>query len=285
MNSLNKRQIYLHLLNDIALKRFFFILITFFVLSITKSTAQYTTGVTGLLHMPSAEMQEDGTFMIGGNFMNKKNLPNKYRWYYNSYNYYINITFLDRIEISYICTLVKGIPNTKFWPEQTWNKFVNQDRHFAGRIQVLKEKELWKYMPSIVLGVNDPTTGSGGGDYTKMNVKGTGNGYFNRWYVAMTKHFDTPYGELGVHAAYLYNRRTDYHLNGPAVGVNFRPTVHPELNIIAEYDAKTINVGAIYSLWHDHFNITLEMQEGKYFSGGFVYKVNLLGGNRWSSWK
>ena len=34
------------------------------------SHAQLTDGVTGLLHMPSAEMQKDGTLMIGGNFMN-----------------------------------------------------------------------------------------------------------------------------------------------------------------------------------------------------------------------
>lgn len=266
------------------MKRFAFLFIIFFALSIAKSNAQYTTGVTGLLHMPSAEMQEDGTVMIGGNFLNKENLPNK-RWYYNTFNYYMNITFLSRIEISYICTLVKGIPNSSYWPKETWNKFVNQDRHFAARLQVLKENEFWEYMPSVVLGVNDPTTGAGGGDYASMSVEGAGNGYFNRWYMAMTKHFNTPYGEIGGHIAYLYNKRTDYHLNGPAIGVNFRPAVHPDLNIIAEYDSKTFNVGAIYSLWHDHFNVMVEMQEGRYFSGGIVYKVNLLGGNRWSDWK
>ena len=254
-------------------------------MSITTSHAQLTNGVTGLLHMPSAEMQKDGTFMFGGNFMNKKNLPSDYWWGYNSYNYYINITFFKRLEFSYVCTLVKGQENISYWPKQTWNKFVNQDRHFAARFQAVKEGEFWKYMPSIVLGVNDPTTGSGGGDYTKLKVKGDGNGYFNRWYIAMSKHFDIPYGELGVHLAYLYNRRKDYHLNGPAIGVNFKPDDCKDLNVILEYDAKTINFGAIYSLWHDHINILAEMQEGKYFSGGVTFKVNLLGGNNWNSWK
>lgn len=246
--------------------------------------AQFTSGVTGLLHMPNADMQEDGTFLLGGNFLNKHNLPSDKWWGYNSYNYFINITFFDRIEISYICTLVQGKKNDYHWPESTYGKFVNQDRQFAGKLQLVKEEEWWKYMPSIIVGVNDPTTG-GNSDYTDFDVSGSrNNGFFNRWYIAMTKHFQLKgMGELGVHAAYLYDKRTDYPLNGPAFGLNFRPNFHKNLNLIAEYDAKTINVGATYSLWADHFNFLFELQEGKYISAGLVYKVNLKGGNNWKS--
>ena len=251
-------------------------------LGIGKIHAQFTNGVTGLLHMPNAEMQADGTFVAGGSFLNKHNLPSDYWWGYDTYNYFINITFFSRVEISYICTLVKGQKEISYWPQVTWGKFCNQDRHFAARLQVVKEGEWWKHMPSIVLGVNDPTTG-GKLDYTDFDVAGNSNGYFNRWYIAMTKHFHIPYGELGVHAAYLYNKRTDYPLNGPAFGINFRPDFHRNLNIIAEYDAKTINVGATYALWADHFNFLFELQEGKYISAGLVYKVNLKGGNRWKA--
>ena len=246
--------------------------------------AQLTNGVTGLLHMPSADMQRDGTLMIGGNFLNRHNLPNNFWWGYNSYNYFLNVTFLKRLEIAYVCTLFKGKKENSYWPEITWGKFVNQDRHFAARLQVLREGEWWKHMPALVLGVNDPTTGSGG-DYTNMAVEGNGNGYFNRMYLAMTKHFDVRVGELGVHAAWLYNRRTDYPLNGPAVGVNFKPAFHKELNLIAEYDSKTVNVGFTYSMWSDHFNLLFELQDGKYVSAGLVYKVNLIGGNRWKHWR
>lgn len=249
------------------------------------SKAQITDGITGLLHMPTAEVQNDATFMLGGNFLSKKNLPNKRWWGYDTYNYFINITFLDRVEISYICTLVKGkAGNGYHWPESTYGRFVNQDRHFAGKIQLVKEGEWWKHMPSIAVGVSDPTTG-GGSDYLDMEVSGNkNNGFFNRWFASMSKHFQfKEVGELGVHATYLYNKRTDYPLNGPAFGVNFRPNFHRNLNFIAEYDAKTINVGATYSLWADHFNFLFELQEGKYISAGLVYKVNLKGGNRWKS--
>lgn len=248
-----------------------------------KGHAQLTDGMTGLLHMPNAEVQQDATFMLGGNMLHKNNIPNKSWWgNYNTYNYYVNVTLFGRIEVAYICTLVQG-KNNGFWPEQTWGKFTNQDRHFAGKIQLVKEGEWWKHMPAIAVGISDPTSGSGG-DYTNMVVSGSGNGYFNRLFVAITKHFNIKkIGELGVHATYLKNERTDYPLNGPAFGVNFRPNIHKNLNLIAEYDAKTINVGAIYSLWADHFNLLFELQEGKYISAGLVYKVNLKGGNKWNS--
>ena len=250
------------------------------------SRAQLTDGMTGLLHMVNAEVQKDGTFMLGGNMLHKKNIPSPHWWItntgnYNTYNYYINLTLFDRIEVAYICTLIKGRPN---WPSFTWEKFTNQDRHFAGKIQLIKEGEWWKHMPAIAIGVSDPTTGGIAGDYSDINVSGNGNGFFNRWFIAMSKHFHIQNsGELGIHATYLYNQRTDYPLNGLGWGINFRPDFHRNLNIIIEHDTKTLNIGALYSLWADHFNVLFELQDGKYISAGLVYKVNLLGGNRWKS--
>ena len=204
--------------------------------------AQFTNGITGLLHMPNAEVQKDATFMIGGNFLNKHNLPSDRWWGYDTYNYYLNFTFLDRIEISYICTLVQGKNNGYHWPVFTYGKFVNQDRHFAWKIQLVKEGEWWKHMPAIAVGVSDPTTGSAG-DYTNMGVQGSGNGYFNRWFAAISKHIQLKsIGELGLHATYLYNERTDYPLNGLGWGINFRPNLHRTLNLIMENDTKTFNV-------------------------------------------
>ena len=246
-----------------------------------KSYAQLTDGMTGLLHIPNAEIQKDATFMLGGNYLNKNNLPNDNWWGHNTYNYYLNITFFNRIEISYICTLVQGKPNG-FWPEQTWGKFTNQDRHFAAKFQIIKEGEWWEYMPAIAVGVSDPTTGSSG-DYLNMVTSGNGNAYFFRWFISSSKHFNIPYGQLGIHATYLKNNRFDYPLNGLGWGINFRPNIHKNLNLIVEHDTKTLNIGALYSLWADHFNVLFELQDCKYISAGLVYKVNLLGGNRWKS--
>ena len=138
-------------------------------------------------------------------------------------------------------------------------------------------------MPAIAIGVSDPTTGAGT-DYSDMAVSGSGNGFFNRWFAAMSKHYHfNGIGEIGVHATYLYNERTDYHLKGWGWGINFRPDIHQNLNLIIEHDTITLNLGALYSLWVDHFNLLFELQDCKYISAGLVYKVNLIGGNRWKN--
>lgn len=260
------------------------LVIIFSLINTAYSFSQLTNGVTGLLHLPNAEVQNDGVFMMGGNFLNKENLPSKYWWNHDTYNYFLNVTLFDRIEISYICTLVKGQPGKGYWPSITWGKFVNQDRQFAGKIQLVKEGEWWKHMPAIAVGANDPTTGTGG-DYLNLAVSGSkNNGFFNRYYAAITKHFHIKQiGEVGLHATYLYNQRTDYPLDGMGWGINFRPDLHRNLNLIVEHDTKTLNVGALYSLWADHFNVLFELQDCKYISAGLVYKVNLKGGNRWKS--
>ena len=59
----------------------------------TKIYAQFTDGMTGLLHMVNAEVQKDATVMVGGNMLHKYNIPNLDWWKtntgnYNTYNYY-----------------------------------------------------------------------------------------------------------------------------------------------------------------------------------------------------
>ena len=104
--------------------------------------AQFTTGTTGLLNMPTAEMQRDKTFMFGGGFLEKHATPA--RWTYNTWNYYINITFFPWLEVAYDCTLHKAMKcdpvyGCGFWILSTYGKFVNQDRNFSVRLRLLKE--------------------------------------------------------------------------------------------------------------------------------------------------
>lgn len=47
--------------------------------------AQYTMGTTGMMNIPTAEMQQTGTFMIGGNYLPEELNPFKY----NSGNYFV----------------------------------------------------------------------------------------------------------------------------------------------------------------------------------------------------
>ena len=237
--------------------------------------AQFTYGTTGLLHMPTADMQQDKTFMAGGGYLNSHATP--YHWTYNTWNYYVNITFFPWLEVAYTCTIFDE------WLENRKVHMKNQDRSFHGRLRVWKEGWWKEWTPQIVAGVNDFTTGASSIDYTNMAVEGDGNGFFNRYYIAATKHLSW-YGEWGIHAAYVYNRRNKDKLNGVAVGMDYQFALSGEepwqkavngLNLMAEYDSKFVNVGARYTFWKDHINLVCELRECKYPSVGVFFKVHL----------
>ena len=83
------------------------ILFLLFFVMIGAVHAQFTYGTTGLLNMPTADMQRDKTFMFGGGFLEKHATPA--RWTYNTFNYYLDITIFPWLEVSYICTLHKAM--------------------------------------------------------------------------------------------------------------------------------------------------------------------------------
>lgn len=277
---------------------------------------QYTYGTTGLLNMPTADMQRDKTFMFGGGYLEKH--ASTARWFYDTWNYYINITIFPWLEVSYDCTLHKavkddyGTETSGFWVPSTYGKFVNQDRNFTVRLRVWKEGWWKPWIPQIVVGGNDALHNS----WESGNKFGTTaqktNGFLNRYYIAITKHFEfRNVGKLGAHISYLYNRRSDYPLNGVAVGANFKfqflekdsalkrainglnfmveaypadgrgylykdsfePQAHLERGVaVGKYD---INVGASYSIWKDYINLIGELYGCKDFSGGVQFKVHL----------
>ena len=252
--------------------------------------AQARFGTTGLLSMPTADMQRDKTSMIRVNMIDKHILSSywskgkEYNPY--TYSYYVNITFFPWLEVAYTCTLVKGRYNSNYWPEQTWGKFVNQDRNFSGRLRFWKEGWWKAWTPQIVFGANDPGSfdGNGGGNINFSQESGTHN-YFNRFFLTATKHLDfRNIGELGVHAAYIYSRATGLRYEGPALGTNFRFRLSEisflnkalnGLNLMAEYDARTVNVGFNYSVWKDRFNLTAALNDGKYLSAGVYFRISL----------
>ncbi len=229
---------------------------------------QFSYGVTGLLHTPSAEMQQDKTVMIGGGFLNEELTPPRFN--YNTYNYYLNVTIFPFLEVAYTCTLFKVTPE---WGVQSqMGKFTNQDRYFSFRIQALREGQLLKYMPAVVIGTSDPFTESRGGEI--MPTGDGGNGYFSRFYIAATKHIPIKQEKIAIHLSYLYNRRQDYHLNGITGGISYNPSILPDLRMIVEYDSHDYIIGANY-LFFKHLLAQTMLQKGKYFSGGLTYLIHL----------
>jgi len=77
----------------------FIIIISIFISNFIPIHSQTTTGVTGLLHMPNAEMHNDGTVMIGGNFLNENNLPSDSWWGHDTYNYFIKLPGFNTLRV------------------------------------------------------------------------------------------------------------------------------------------------------------------------------------------
>lgn len=125
--------------------------------------AQYSMGNTGLLNIPTADMQKAGTFMGGGNYLPNGMTP----FNFNTGNYFVNITFLSFLELSYRCTLLK---TTRYDGKKG---YFQQDRSLSARIRPIEEG---KYHPAIVIGTNDP-------------FKDTGTNYFATIYGVLTKGF------------------------------------------------------------------------------------------------
>ena len=253
------------------------------------ANAQALMGTTGLLHAPTADMQRDKTFMFGGNYLNANPLSTHFRSSEVGYtfNYYINITMFPWLEVAYICTLVHADYGSTYFPEQSWGKFANQDRAFSARLRLWKEGWWKEWMPQIVLGLDDPTSHAdhGGGELVSGNTSDSNN-YATRYYLAVTKHLDFQnVGELGIHAAFVCgNAKGIEHYKRPSFGANFR-FAFPEasainkaingLNIMAEYDSRTINSGFEYSFWEDYINAVVELNRCKYVSCGLIFKVHL----------
>ena len=104
------------------------------------------------------------------------------------------------------------------------SNFTNQDRSFHFRLRVWKESWWKPWTPQVVLGANDAISDSAnGGSLSNQQNQDYGNGFWNRYYLAVTKHIDfEDVGTLGVHVSWIYSNRFDNKLNNPAMGANFR---------------------------------------------------------------
>ena len=239
----------------------------------TPSRAQFADCSTGLLQMPTAEMQEDGTFMITNNFLNKHSLPTS-GWNYNTFQYGVAVSFWGRVELGYVCTIFNGKWDPRPEEEKTERQriIINQDRHFSGRLCLLREGEFgFGWMPALVIGVSDFDNG--------MFKHRNENGFFSRFYLIASKSFYTAWGDFGAHLGYQWSPRIDYRINAPCVGVNWHPVwlqnhgLLDRLDVIVEFDSRTLNIGTIASIWDNHFEAMFELQNFQWVNWGLRYKL------------
>lgn len=218
--------------------------------SVQEAHAQYMMGMTGLLNTPSAEMNETGRFMVGGNFLPESMNP----YSYHTGNYFVNLTFFSFLELAYRETLLKSSYMT------SKPKFNQQDRSMSVKLQPLKEGKWW---PALAIGANDP-------------IKSLGTNYYRSIYGAITKHFLFGGHELGVTAGYQgWTSSWNTQRNGVFGGITYRPAFCPQVCLTAEYDTRDVNLGVTAKLWN---HVSLHAFTGGFdcIAGGVRYEYTLF---------
>lgn len=235
--------------------RFFFLILAIGMLwDSSPLHAQHSLGMTGLLSIPTADMQADGTFMAGGNFLPEELTPAE--WDYDTGNYFVNLTFLPFVEIGYRCTLFHG----EFENGNKWQ----QDRSVSLRVRPLKEGKWW---PSVVVGSNDAFTTN------KLNMFSgdTGNRYFSSVYLVATKHFLWGGHDLAVTLGGNIPFRRDSRRKGLMGGVSYRPAFLRPVALMADYDGEAPSVGAAAFLF-GHLSLHAFCYDFKAVAAGIRYE-------------
>lgn len=205
--------------------------------------------------IPTADMQEEGRFMAGANYMPQELLPSM--WDYNSGNYFLNITFLPFMEVGYRCTLMK-LETGK----------INQDRSVTLRLRPLKEGKWW---PSIVVGSNDLlTTG-------QLNPSGEalGNRYFASIYGVATKSFRFSGHEIAATVGYNIATQKHVYNEGQFYGVSYCPSFAQNFKLMAEMNRSKCSLGVSALFWK-HLSLHLFYHDFKALSTGIRYEITLF---------
>ena len=197
------------------------------------SRAQQFMGTSGLLHVPSAEMQHEGDALMGIHYLDKHMTPDTGFLYagekYNTFDYYVALAPFKWVEVSYVCVerihAMQGDEITK------WGK----DRSASIKIRPLEEGE---YYPAVAVGCNDFATTIFKKNRSDVQL------YFMNVYLAATKHFSFSGNEVGVTLAYRhYLRGYNSKWNGLVGGVTFRPSFFPQGRAIVEYTGNELLLG------------------------------------------
>lgn len=184
---------------------------------VPRVTAQSLTGMTGLITIPTAEMQPDGSVLVGAGRVHREavTVPDAD---HHVAPFYAAITFLPMVELGF-----------RFSPQIGVDRDALGDRTLMARVQVLPERGRW---PAVALGAHD-----------FLKSSGSETRRYNALYVVASKHV----APLGVPAAVHGGYGTDvidakgHQFVGFFGGVSIAP--HPVAEVMAEYDGTQVLVG------------------------------------------
>ena len=216
-----------------------FVVIVFLVVSGVVS-AQSVTGTSGLIHIPSARMLEDGQLVLGAAYIPKPYFQRYERRLNPGLNTYITYGILPFVEVMFRYTHELNTPvnvETQYFP----------DRMLGFRARLLTEK---KYLPAIVLGLQDASAIIGDTCLGCSNYSAT--------YFVGSKNFKTDFGNFDLSLGYAFDflelKSKDY--KGVFGGISFSPNLYKNASILVEHNSKGINTG-INTIVLSRFNLML----------------------------
>lgn len=202
------------------------VVIVFLVVSGVVS-GQSVTGTSGLIHIPSARMLEDGQLVLGAAYIPKPYFQRYNRRINPGLNTYITYGILPFVEVMFRYTHELNTPvnvETLYFP----------DRMLGFRARLLKEK---KYIPAIVLGLQDASALFGETCLSCSNYSAT--------YFVGSKSLKTGLGDFDFSIGYAFDflelKSKDY--MGVFGGISFSPNIYKNASILFEHNSKGINTG------------------------------------------
>lgn len=221
-----------------------------FLIAFTFTEAQSITGLTGLVSVPTAEINGDGKLTFGISYFDK-NYLSLYNKNYNGVAFYTSLSFLPFVELGFRFTRLLDYPEAQ----------ALGDRMPSIRIRVIKESNVF---PSILFGAHD-----------FLRTSESKSSYNSATYLAATKNFnmveDVIDIKLNIGHGFKLIKSSGYQFEQLFYGVSIALLKNYEL--MFENDSKSFNAGVKFSM----YNIALIacLMDMKNFSSTVSYSFQL----------
>jgi hypothetical protein len=202
------------------------VVITFLLVSGVVS-AQSVTGTSGLIHIPSARMLEDGQLVLGAAYIPKPYFQRYDRRINPGLNTYITLGFFPFLEVMFRYTHELNVPvnpETGYFP----------DRMLGFRARLLNEK---KYLPALVLGLQDASALIAGTCLGCSNYSAT--------YFVSSKNFKFDFGDFDISIGYAFDflELSSKDFKEFFGGITFTPNFYQKISFSFEHDSSVVNSG------------------------------------------
>jgi hypothetical protein len=234
---------------------FFFIIFIFFAFY---GFAQSVSGTRGLIHIPTAELYEDKTFIMGAGLIPRPYFKRFNRTINPGVSSYLTLTLFPFMEVMFRYTHElneRVTPESRYFP----------DRMMSFRFQILKEK---KHLPALLVGFKDVTAALG------LSSSGANN--YSATYLVGTKSFNLSTIILKTTMGYSFDLKKikSKSYRGFFGGVELISSKLPDSSLMIEYNSFHPIVG-LQHFFFNRFQVMVGAWDLKKLTLNLSYRYNL----------